>query len=75
MVTPVINLNLIDFPTKGRELVTENEDGSYTILINSRLSNEDQMKAYHHAMGHILRNDFESEETADEIEAMAHEKD
>ncbi len=70
--TPDVNLNIIDFPDKGRELVTENEDGSYTILINAHLSREGQYLAYQHAMSHILEGDFDSDETADEIEAKRH---
>ena len=41
------------------EVVTENEDGSYTIFINSRLNYEQQMKAYLHAMKHITGDDFQ----------------
>ena len=41
------------------EGVTENEDGSYTIFINSRLNYEKQMKAYLHAMKHITGDDFQ----------------
>ena len=32
------------------EMVVENEDGSYTILINAKLSQDGQLKAYQHAL-------------------------
>lgn len=52
-------------------MVAENEDGSYTILINSRLSYEEQYRAYKHGMRHISENDFEKS-NAQQIEAVAH---
>lgn len=53
------------------EVVTENEDGSYTIFINSRLNYEKQMKAYLHAMKHITGNDFQKDDVQS-IEYLAH---
>lgn len=70
-MTPDVNVNVINFPNCGHELVTENEDGSYTILINAKLSSEDQQKAYDHAMYHITHNDFEKD-NVQEIEEDAH---
>lgn len=57
-MTPDVNVVLLDFPTSGNEMVFENEDGSYTIMINSRLSCDGQLKAYRHAMHHIENDDF-----------------
>ena len=34
----VVNIELKDFPVPGREMVILNEDGSYTILLNSKLT-------------------------------------
>lgn len=67
-----VNVFLIDFPNRGNEMVVPNEDGSYTILINARLSNDGQLRAYEHAMKHIKENDFERS-NVQEIEAVAHE--
>lgn len=65
-------VRLVNFPTrKGREMVTRNEDGSYTILIDGRLTSEQRDAEYVHALGHILRDDFDGYD-ADEIEAGAH---
>ena len=69
---PDLNIQVIDFKcTSGAELVTPNEDGSFTILINARLSADQQHDALLHALGHILNNDFEKE-NVQQIEAAAH---
>lgn len=73
-MTPDVNVILWNFPNNGREMVVANEDGSYTILINSKLSDEGRMKAYEHAMKHINNDDFERE-SVQEIEVSAHNKD
>lgn len=70
-MTPDVNVVLIDFKVPGREMVVENEDGSYTMLINARLSYEGQYKAYKHGMRHIVENDFEKS-NVQRIEAAAH---
>lgn len=67
-----VNVVLLDFKTsKGNEMVSVNEDGTYTILINSRLSYDGQLKAYEHAMKHIQENDFEKDDVQ-KIEYEAH---
>lgn len=53
------------------EVVTENEDESYTIFHNSRLNYEKQMKAYLHAMKHITGDDFQKDDVQS-IEYLAH---
>lgn len=71
-MTPDVNTRLIDFKDcKGKEFVVENEDGSYTIAINSRLSYTGQLEAYKHAMEHINGNDF-SKNNVQKIEYDAH---
>ena len=71
-MTPVVNVQVLDMKTcSGSELVTPNEDGSYTILINARMSYEKQKEALRHAMAHILNGDFEKE-NVQQIEAAAH---
>lgn len=70
-MTPVVNCKIIDFPVKGKEMVMPNEDGSYTILINARLSQVGRIKAYEHAIKHILSDDFEKYDVQ-EIERETH---
>ena len=56
-----------DMDTAVEEEVHPNEDGSFTIIINARISQTRQMIAYQHALEHIMRDDF-SKTDADEIE-------
>ena len=59
----------IDMASRVEEQIILNEDGSFSIFLNSRLSWERQMKAYQHALQHIMKNDF-SKECADAIEKV-----
>ena len=68
---PEIIVVLIDFPARGREIVTPNEDGTYTVLINARLSAYAQREALDHALEHIRRGDFDKVDVQT-IEAEAH---
>lgn len=69
-----VYVEFIDFKENpGRELVTINEDGSYTILVNARLSYEMQCEAINHAKSHINNNDFEKS-CVQSIESEAHNK-
>lgn len=70
-MTPVVNCNIINFPNSGNEMVIKNEDGSYTILINAKLSNQGRIEAYEHALRHITNEDFEKE-NVQEIESATH---
>ena len=69
-----VYVHLIDFPTtKVTEAVTQNDDGSYSIFINAKLSKEKQQNAYAHAMKHITNCDFEKVGyDVNSIEAYAH---
>ena len=69
-----INVFLVNFPnTKGYEMCVENPDGSYTILINAKMSSERQKEAYLHALNHIENHDFEKDYlSVQQIEAEAH---
>lgn len=63
-----ININFLDMPSRIQEHVICNEDGSFSIFINSRLNWESQMIAYQHAVRHIAEMDFEKY-NADDIES------
>jgi hypothetical protein len=59
--------------TKVKETVTCNEDGSYTIFLNTRFTQEQLNDAYIHALNHIIRADFDKHTSSvDTIEAYAH---
>lgn len=66
------NTYLLDMPTSIKAFVKSNHDGSYTIIINARLSDEEQKKAYLHELRHIENGDFERKCSADLIEFYAH---
>lgn len=57
----------LDMDTAVEEEVHPNEDGSFTIFINARISHARQMAAYRHAIKHIMKDDF-NKENADDIE-------
>lgn len=61
---------LIDLPPKINEAVTPCLDG-YTIYINRNLSKDKQIKAYLHALHHIMNCDFERS-NVQQIESEAH---
>jgi len=65
-------IQLMTFPNKKvTESVIENEDGSYTIFIESSLTYERQQKAFQHALKHIIENDF-TKGNANRIEYNTH---
>lgn len=67
LLTETIGVYFINMDTAVSEQVVQNEDDSFSIFLNSRLSWERQMKAYQHALQHIMRDDF-SKRCADDIE-------
>lgn len=50
----------IDFKNSVPATSTVNEDGSYSIFLNSRLAREQQINGYIHELKHILQLDFEN---------------
>lgn len=66
-----INVQLLNMDTKIPEHLVKNNDDSYTIFINARLSRERQLKSYYHALRHINEDDF-YKENVQEIETDAH---
>lgn len=56
---------------KVNEIITENEDGSYTIFVNSNLCEDKRLKSIEHALSHIVNNDFEKNDVQ-EIESTTH---
>lgn len=68
-----IILTYHNLPNTIGALTHSNEDGSYTILINARLSLEMQQAAVLHELSHIQNNHFSSTNAeADLIEKMLH---
>lgn len=67
----MINCVMRDLPPKIRSFARENEDGSYTVVLNSRLSAETVTEAYQHEVDHINGDDFDGGDT-DKIEKARH---
>lgn len=53
-------------------VVRENEDGSYTILINKNKCPERQIQGVLHELAHIKNDDFSSDLHADMVESLLH---
>ena len=53
------------------EVITENEDNSFTIFINANLYESKRLKAINHAIRHIKERDFEKIDVQ-KIEMSAH---
>ena len=68
-----IFVHYLNMPTSVKSNVTHNEDGSYSIFINARLSQNQQANAYMHELEHILKDDFNRRhETVNRLEYYAH---
>jgi hypothetical protein len=59
-------------PTTIKAYTVNNNDDSYTIVLNSRLSREQHLRSYHHEMLHIERGDYEKHGDIDIIEINTH---
>lgn len=67
-----VNTVLMDFPSsKVKGCTVQNEDGSYTIFLNSRLSIYQQKSTYLHEVAHIINEDF-SKYDVNQIELDRH---
>lgn len=49
---------LQDLPTTVRGFVFQGEDGDPVIVVNSRLTREQNIRTYDHERGHIRRNEL-----------------
>lgn len=68
-----IFVHYLDFKNSVPAASTLNEDGSYSIFINSRLNQEQQVDGYIHELEHILQLDFENRDRCvDTLEYYAH---
>lgn len=67
-----ISVVLMDVDTMVGESIFKNADDSYTILLNSRWSAEEQRRCFNHAISHIRHHDWEKFDV-NEIERERHE--
>ena len=66
-----IYVYIVDLKSSVPEMVTQNPDGTYTVILNARYSYERQRESYRHACRHIERCDFERPDVQ-MIERRAH---
>ena len=60
-------------PTTIKAYTVNNNDDSYTIVLNSRLSREQHLRSYHHEMLHIERGDYDRQsKNVQLVEIFAH---
>jgi len=69
-----MNINLIYIKLRKTQtaILKLNDDGTYTILVNSNKPRDVQRKGILHEIGHILNDDMYSQAHIDLIERMAH---
>lgn len=65
-----IYVYVVDMPTTAAEMIMPCT-GGYTIYLNAKLSQEERVRAYRHALKHVERNDWEKEDVQ-QIESEAH---
>ena len=61
-------VRVVDLPPAVGGMVTVNEDGTFSVYINARNSEEKQKKSLAHEVKHITDEDFYSGKSVDEIE-------
>ena len=69
----MVLVKFADLPCRVKAVSIENEDGSYTVILNSKLNYEQNLEGYQHEIRHIDNNDF-CKECTDRIEYYAHLK-
>ena len=73
MIMNDISVVLMDVDTMVGESIFKNADGSYTVLLNSRWSAEEQRRCFNHAISHIRHNDWEKDDVQ-QIEKERHDE-
>jgi len=63
-----MNIYVCELPWGVKALCRMNEDGTYTVLLNSRNTYEDNVRSYAHEIKHILNNDFDYDVNIESVE-------
>ncbi|MCI8483463.1 MAG: ImmA/IrrE family metallo-endopeptidase [Lachnospiraceae bacterium] len=69
---PDINTIYADMPETIKSFVVCNPDLSYTIVLNSKMSYEQNLISYAHEIAHIKNNDYDKKCDVDVLEYTAH---
>lgn len=67
-----INVLYANMPPTIRSYVVSNADMSYTIVLNGRLTREQNLISYKHELEHISNGDYDKKCGIDMIEINAH---
>lgn len=68
------NIVLANMPTTIKAYTVSNIDGSYTIVVNARLSSNQQRLSCYHEMQHINNNDYDKKMDVGLLEIYAHQR-
>lgn len=71
MMMEEIQTQILNMPTSIKAFVKQAEDGTYTIILNAKLTHEAMQEAFLHELWHITHGDFQSG-SCGQIEAIAH---
>lgn len=69
---PDINTIFAEMPCTIKSFVVNNPDLTYTIVLNSHLSHEQNLLSYAHELAHIMNGDYDRMCDVDFIEVSAH---
>ena len=64
---------IVDIPGNVGEMVVPCSDG-YTVYIDVKLSHDEKVEAYHHALEHIRNDDFHADRAVGTIEQERHNR-
>ena len=67
-----VYIRMMDLPYDTKAFVHKNIDCSYTVVLNSHMTREQNLKSYLHELEHTKHKDLCSHAQADEIEAERH---
>ena len=70
-MTEAVYTHLLPLPMRVKGYTVLMED-TYTIVINSNLSDQARLEAYRHEIDHIRKDDFHRNDSVNDIERGAH---
>lgn len=71
-MTPDVNCMFLNMPASVKAYTILNNDETFTIILNSRLTREQHLLSYHHEMKHIENGDYEKKADVGLLELFAH---
>ena len=63
-------VRMINLPPSIHGMTVTNDDSTFSVYINSKLSVEQQKEAYMHDVSHIVKDDFFTDLPIEEIENL-----